>query len=201
MEAVRNLKVNLKLAGQPCTSCTVPLEIGEDAAICTGCEAAHHGKCWESRGGCGTAGCVNAPLKRLDAAAGSAAAAGAARVAVSVAPAGMMPCPHCGQMISLGTPFCAFCRGITSPDGLYHGPLTNAPGAVASLVFGIIGLFVCGIIFGPIAISKANQAKRDIAANPTYGGGGLATAGLVMGIIDIVAWAFLLVARASSASQ
>ena len=199
MEAVRNLKVNLKLEGKPCAACTTPLEIGEDAAVCTACEAGHHAKCWESRGGCGTAGCVNAPLKRLDVAAtgGAAAAVAAARVV----PAGMMPCPRCGAMISIGAPLCSFCHAITSPDGLYHGPKTNAPGAVSSLVFGIIGLFFCGIVLGPIAISKSNQAKRDIAANPTYGGGGLATAGMVMGIIDIIGWAIFLVARFSNSSQ
>jgi hypothetical protein len=40
---------------------------------------------------------------------------------------------------------------------------------------------------GGVAISKANEAKRIIASNPQYyGGEGMATAGLVLGIIDII---------------
>jgi hypothetical protein len=84
---------------------------------------------------------------------------------------------------------------ITSPDGLYHGPKVNAPGAVASLVYGIIGLLFCGVIFGPIAIAKANKARSAMATNPTYGGGGYATAGLVLGIVDLVVFAVFVMAR------
>ncbi len=43
-----------------------------------------------------------------------------------------------------------------------------------SLVFGIIGLFIFGIILGPLAIMQANKAERF---------GARATAGKVLGII------------------
>ena len=65
----------------------------------------------------------------------------------------------------------------------------NAPGAVSSLVFGILSLFFCclGLIFGIVAISRANNAKGLIAMNPGYYiGEGLATAGKVLGIIGVV---------------
>lgn len=52
--------------------------------------------------------------------------------------------------------------------------------ATQAMVFGIIGLFFAGIIFGIIAITTANSCKR---AGYT---GGKATAGFVLGIIDIV---------------
>jgi hypothetical protein len=213
MEAVRNLKVNLKLEGKPCRACNVPLVLAEDASVCTGCEGEHHTRCWESKGGCATPGCVNAPLRRLDAPVtgqqGYApqggmppgyAPQGYAPMAQGFAPApalapGMMNCPSCRNVITMGLPLCPFCNGITSPDGIYHGPKVNAPGAVQALVYGIVGLFICGIIAGPIAISKANQAKREIAGNPTYGGEGLATAGMVMGVLDIIAWAIIMMMR------
>ena len=52
---------------------------------------------------------------------------------------------------------------------------------------GIIGLFCVGIILGIIALCCASSAKKAIRANPgVYGGGGMATAGTVLGIIDIV---------------
>jgi len=52
--------------------------------------------------------------------------------------------------------------------------------ANASLTCGIIGLIIGGWILGIIAISQSNKAK-----NMGYVGG-KATAGLVLGIIDII---------------
>jgi hypothetical protein len=130
---------------------------------------------------------VNAPLPQLDGAA----------VAPALAP-GMTRCPQCTSVISAGDALCPICRGITSPDGIYHGPKVNAPGAVASMVYGLVGLFLFGVILGCVAIAKASSAKREIANNPTYGGGGYATAGVVLGIVDIVVFVMLLMARAGS---
>jgi len=115
-------------------------------------------------------------------------------------PPGMMACPTCKRAISIGDPFCSACKSVNSPDGIYHGPRTSAPGAVAALVYGIIGLVICGVILGPLAISKGNGAKRAMAENPTLGGGGLATAGVVLGVIDLVMWALVLVAKLAAAT-
>lgn len=72
----------------------------------------------------------------------------------------------------------------------------NAPGATASLVCGIIGLFVVGLILGIIAIVQGNKAKRLIAQNPDmYGGSGFASAGVVLGIIDLVLFVIFLFVR------
>jgi hypothetical protein len=70
-----------------------------------------------------------------------------------------------------------------------YGPPPNAPGAVAALVCGIIGVaFGCvGIVLGPIAISQASKARQYLEAAPgQYGGDGLATAGRIMGIIATI---------------
>jgi hypothetical protein len=187
MEAVRNLKANLKLDGKPCGWCQAGLKLGDDAAVCTACEKEHHSRCWDGKAGCSTAGCVNAPLRRLDA-----PTAGAASVLPAAFPMGLMACPQCRSAIPTSALLCPTCRAITSPDGLYHGPKMNAPGAVASLVFGIVGLLFCGVIFGPVAISKSSSAKRAIASDPTLTGGGLATAGMVLGILDLVCWALVM---------
>jgi uncharacterized Tic20 family protein len=56
--------------------------------------------------------------------------------------------------------------------------------AVASLVTGIIGLLIFGIILGPIAIWLGVSAKND----PAQGGEGMARAGIVLGIIDVAAF-------------
>lgn len=74
----------------------------------------------------------------------------------------------------------------------YYGPPPNlpaAPGAQTSLVCGIIGCAIgcTGLVLGPIAISNSKKAKAVIAAQPmSYGGGGMATAGYVMGIIATI---------------
>src|SRR5689334_8971346 len=102
MEAVRTLKVNLKLEGKPCRACQIPLKLAEDASVCTSCEGEHHTHCWESKGGCATPGCVNAPLKRLDQPGGlpagfppsSYAPTATTPAAPALAP-GMMNCPSC----------------------------------------------------------------------------------------------------------
>lgn len=182
----QHLKVNLKLAGKPCHICQTPLELAAEAAVCTACHGEYHARCWEARGGCATPMCMNAPLARFDA------------TAARPLPPGHMCCHNCKHEIPDSALLCPWCGVITSPDGIYHGPKTNAPGAVASLVWGIVGLFICGVVFGPIAIARASSAKKAMASNPTYGGGGYATAGMVLGIIDLVAFALIVMARAGA---
>jgi hypothetical protein len=105
---------------------------------------------------------------------------------------GYKKCAACNSEIMESDSLCPYCNSITSPDGIYHGPTENAPGAVSSLVFGILGLLVCGVIFGIVAISKSKTAKEHIRSDPRYTGEGLATAGFVLGIIDLIAWALIL---------
>jgi len=205
MEAVQKLKANLKLENKPCGWCNQVLHVGEDAAVCTACQKEHHDRCWEGKAGCSTAGCVNAPLKRLDAqpqpgygAPGYMGGPAGAPPMVAALPPGLMRCPSCGNAIAIGSDICPMCRAITSPDGIYHGPKITAPGATASLVCGIIGLFICGVILGIVAIVKGNEAKRAIASDPTFGGGGMATAGIVLGILDLIGWAIILMMRLSA---
>ena len=70
----------------------------------------------------------------------------------------------------------------------------TAPGAVASVVCGVIGLFVAGLIFGCIAISKAAKAKSALAEHPDqYTGGGMATAGMVLGVMDLIGVVFAVI--------
>lgn len=180
MEAVRKFKANPKMEGQPCGWCQVGLRLGDDAAVCTSCQRNHHSQCWDQRGGCSMQGCVNAPLPQM------AAPAPQVSQAAVLAAQGLMSCPRCGSAIPIGSQVCMNCKHITSLDGIYHGPKVNAPGASQSLVFAIIGLVFCGVIFGPLAISKSNSAKAAMRMDPTLGGEGLATAGMVIGIIALV---------------
>ena len=112
-----------------------------------------------------------------------------------------MTCPHCGKTIRSKAPLCPHCKQVPTPDGVYRGPTQNAPGAVASMVLGLVGLFVCGLILGIIAIVKSSEARKAIASNPRYVGGGYATAGLVMGIVDLAAWAIFLLWKLSETGR
>lgn len=185
MESSRRMNANVKLAGQPCGWCGVALQLGDSAAVCNACESPAHGLCWDQRQGCPRQDCANAPLRQM-----------------AVAPPPPMhsgpTCPHCHKPNPLQNTVCVFCGMVTSPDGVYNGPQVNAPGAVAALVWGIVSLFICGIVCGIVAITKSRAAKDAIAHNPMYTGGGMATAGFVLGIIGIIGWALLLIFRLSS---
>lgn len=62
----------------------------------------------------------------------------------------------------------------------------EAPGAKNALILGLFAFFCCGIVLGPLAIINANKARSAIAMDPSLTGGGMATAGLVLGIISLV---------------
>ena len=76
----------------------------------------------------------------------------------------------------------------------YGGPTagraqTTSGKAVASLVLGILAvvLFViwASMILGPLAIVLGVMARNDAKRDPAVGGSGIATAGLVLGIVGI----------------
>lgn len=76
------------------------------------------------------------------------------------------------------------------PQPPYYMPGQKAPGesaATGAMVCGIIGLFFFGFIFGIIALVQGNKAKRLGFI------GGKATAGIVLGIIDIIGWVLLMI--------
>lgn len=67
--------------------------------------------------------------------------------------------------------------------------------AVASLVCGIIGLFLFNVVLGPVAIVLGAVGMRQAAVK---GGGGMAKAGVVLGVIDLVIFGVLLAVTAAN---
>jgi Flp pilus assembly pilin Flp len=62
----------------------------------------------------------------------------------------------------------------------------NSGKATASMVLGIVGVVACGFIAGIPAIILGKQARREIdASNGWLTGRGMATAGIVMGWIEV----------------
>ena len=98
-------------------------------------------------------------------------------------PFGQQPPPGYGQPPPYGQ----------QPPGYGYRPppVTNGK-AVASMILGIVSIIFCylGLLIGPVAIVLSVLASKDIAAQPpgVAGGKGMATAGLVTGIIGTVIW-------------
>jgi hypothetical protein len=79
------------------------------------------------------------------------------------------------------------------------GSGTMAEGAVVSLVFGILSAMqICGPIFGWLAYSKGKAAREACEADPSLGGKGLATAGMVLGVIGIVVFVIAMLSAVSN---
>jgi hypothetical protein len=70
--------------------------------------------------------------------------------------------------------------------------------AIASIVCGVIGLFIFGYILGLLAIIFGGIALRRIRMNPDQPGRGLAVAGMVLGLIDVILLAILMLALGSA---
>ena len=70
-------------------------------------------------------------------------------------------------------------------------PRENAPGAVLSLVLGIVGIVLCQIA-GPFAWAIGRRAEDAASAEPNrYTGKDMATAGKILGIIGTVLLALI----------
>ena len=90
-------------------------------------------------------------------------------------------CPRCGERLG-GAP-------VEAPDTRLadRGKITGS--AIASLAFGVVALFpsVLGVLFGIIAIGLGVTARQRISkSRGTLGGEGLATAGIVLGILGVM---------------
>jgi len=64
-------------------------------------------------------------------------------------------------------------------------PAGNSGKAVASLVLGIAGFVVCPLVCSVLAIVFGKQAQNEISRNPALQGGGMATAGYILGIVGL----------------
>ncbi|WP_217242770.1 DUF4190 domain-containing protein [Streptomyces sp. AC555_RSS877] len=67
--------------------------------------------------------------------------------------------------------------------------------AIASLICGIIGLIFFNVILGPVAIVLGAVGMRQA---PAKGGAGMAKAGIVLGIVDLVIFAALFAVAAAN---
>lgn len=154
-----------------CKICSKPIESGEPLIQCDKCYNFYHRNCYESNGGCIQPRCAE----------------------------DMKTCRYCGKLIKRADSTCRFCgeyvggsvgsdnvgRPVSRPQAGYASKGTCSD-ATYALVFGIISLFCCGVVFGPLAIYKANSAIKTIDDDPSYQGRDMAQVGKVLGIIGLV---------------
>ena len=97
-------------------------------------------------------------------------------------PAGSVPPPPAG--------------GLPPAPGGYGAPAAPEQNkkALWSMILGIVGLVCCGIFAGIPALVLSSQAKKEIAASGgQQTGGGMATAGLVLGILSLASTLFSII--------
>jgi predicted acyltransferase len=104
-------------------------------------------------------------------------------------------CSNCGAELSEGAAFCPSCGspvpGTVRVSATVGTGQTNGR-AIASLVCGIGGLVLLPVVLSVLALVFGYQARRELRERPGEGGGGLATAGVVLGWIGVV-WGGLIV--------
>lgn len=103
----------------------------------------------------------------------------------------MKYCSNCGKEILEKAVICPYCGCMVAENEISGGRVSNQiigeNKASTALILSIIGLFVLGFL-GIIGIVMANDSKN-------YTSGVMcskARAAFIIGIIDVVGWAFLL---------
>jgi predicted RNA-binding Zn-ribbon protein involved in translation (DUF1610 family) len=108
------------------------------------------------------------------------------------------PCPMCGEQIVATAAKCRFCGSVF--DARLRG--TSAQGgksfegfAVTSMILGILSLFTAcfGIVFGIVAIVFASIANNGMNKSHNHAGKGMATAGLITGLLGSIGWTLVYV--------
>ena len=75
------------------------------------------------------------------------------------------------------------------------------PFAIASFVCSIVGIFLFGLIMGILSVIFAVVAKNRAKTFPNEKGRGLATAGLVIGIIEIIIMVWVMITASAIISS
>lgn len=134
-----------------------------------------------------------------------------------------MKCSKCGKEVESTWSFCPYCKAeitanVTTAEVQPQPPVQQVAYApvqvvgkkndglcIASMVLGICGIFPfypLGIILGTLAIVFWKKGKDNLTGNQFLKGAGMATAGLVCGIIGVVIsvgfWIVIIVAATST---
>lgn len=106
-------------------------------------------------------------------------------------------CPNCLIEIE-GKKYCGSCKvmALKGPVVIEEATLPCKE-ADEALKYALIGLICFGIVLEPMALVKANNAKKMIALNPRLTGAGKATAAQIIAIVGLILWILGIIARVS----
>jgi len=191
------MRANRTLAGRICPVCGQRISLGDEVRNCELCGETHHSDCWQRHNGCGTADCGNAPLPQLS------LAADARPQQTHAQPAGETKrCRFCGEDIPAAAVKCRFCGETLDESRARPRFQRKSDTARNALICGILAIFCCGIILGPIAIVLALNARKEIAnSRGALTGDGMAIAGLVTGIVGTLGAIAIIVLRIIASSS
>jgi hypothetical protein len=215
--ASRRMRANRKVLEKPCTSCGRAFSIAEEVYACAACTGYHHIACLDAAGACLPQVIAADPTSDAGAAPPAAAAGESPQdpglPSPSVVPAAVADdertCPSCAEVIKKAAMKCRFCGTLldaelirktaeeTIPEDVLEGVRTAANKAVWQ---GIIGLFICAPVLGPLAISNGREAVNSLDLYPGYPTSlrTRARSGIVLGWVAIVLFVIVLAFRLNS---
>jgi hypothetical protein len=104
-------------------------------------------------------------------------------------------CANCLIEIN-GQNYCKDCKYITVPGPPAIDEEENkirSSNAQIALICAVIGLIIN--ILGIVAIIRGIKAKNQISEDPNLSGEGMANAGIVIGIIDLIIWFVTIISK------
>lgn len=214
---IHKMRANHEVVAGQCPICNLGFDLAEEVCHCQGCGAYHHLKCWELVGQCPPAepalvpGIDYQPIILVNPVPSvpvpSVSAPSADDFDEWFSQAGGKPAsPTMGEpprMLSTA-PVIEFDAPLPpAPDALLAPsqqirvtPIFESRGsgkAITSLVFGVLGIPLTGmlagipaIIFGGLALREMDRAERQRGCN-------LALSGIALGVFDILLWSAILV--------
>ena len=146
---------------------------GDAVVECPKCGAVHHEHCWAAHGGCGTFDC--APPRRL--------------IEEGEAPSVRIPAADIDRAVPLARPRPATPNVPVPPPRPVQSGTSRL--AVVALVLALVGIVFVGMITGLVAIVLGSIALGSIH-HSRQRGTGLAVAGILVGVADVVGWILVL---------
>jgi S1-C subfamily serine protease len=163
--------------GAECPRCAAEIALGDPIMVCQACGTVHHRLCWKEHGRCGSYSCAPARRPALERA--------ISEPTLTITQLDLdraVPLAAAGPRV----------RYANASDVGRGATAANAPSginrlAIASLVCAIAGIPFFGVITGLVAILLGVLALAAIRTTAQRGLG-LALAGVLLGIVDVVGW-------------
>ena len=169
----KTMRANRKVVESTCSICGQGFTLGDEVYACAQCGGFHHVPCWDARHSC-------------------------ARVELS---GDEKNCPSCGQVIKKEALKCRHCGVVLNAAMVSRiEPPSIPPDAVEkinklanqSLMWSIVGIFICQPILQPIAISKSLQVTKQLDSFPdddvVSSARGKARTAKIIAIVVLVLW-------------